>query len=203
MKIKTIFTDLDGVIRIWGSYLLDLEIKFNIPKNSISKILFSKNHLLPAITGKITYHKWFTAVAKNLNQKYEIENFNNFLEEFSMPSQNFNINKLILEKYKELFPLAKIVLVTNATSILETNLNKTIIPSYLDLIINSYDLGFAKPDKRFYLKALELANTDAKSSLFIDDHKINVDAAKKLGFKTIHFQDPNQCIKELEEYKSI
>ena len=45
--------------------------------------------------------------------------------------------------------------------------------------------------KRFDLKPVE--------SLFIDDNKRNIEAAKALGIRSIHFSSPQQLEKELKK----
>ncbi|KAJ7590949.1 pyrimidine 5-nucleotidase [Mycena floridula] len=46
----------------------------------------------------------------------------------------------------------------------------------------------AKPDPAFYHKALKLANvSDPSKCLFVDDNRRNIDAAKALGWRCVHF----------------
>ncbi len=51
----------------------------------------------------------------------------------------------------------------------------------------SYQLGVAKPDPKIYEHTLEKLGVCAEESLFIDDKQANIDAARKLGFKTMLF----------------
>ena len=61
----------------------------------------------------------------------------------------------------------------------------------------SFDLGCRKPDEEIYLKALKLAGAKPEDSLFIDDVMINIDTARSLGIKTIHYKDPQNLYDEL------
>ena len=54
-----------------------------------------------------------------------------------------------------------------------------------------------KPFHVFYQKLLDRYNVDPARSLFIDDNLRNVNAAKELGIKGIHFHSPDQLKKEL------
>lgn len=56
-----------------------------------------------------------------------------------------------------------------------------------------------KPFADIYLKLLDRYNVKAAEAIFIDDNGRNIDAAQKLGIKSIHFQNPEQLIKELRE----
>lgn len=64
-------------------------------------------------------------------------------------------------------------------------------------IVVSGDVGLAKPDPAIYGILLERAAAEAPRCLFIDDSPTNVQAAKELGFMTIHYQSPEQLAGEL------
>ncbi|MDP3948472.1 MAG: HAD family phosphatase [bacterium] len=50
-------------------------------------------------------------------------------------------------------------------------------------IIISSEVGITKPDKEIYLYALKKINSKPGESLFIDDSKINVEGAEKVGMQ--------------------
>lgn len=54
-----------------------------------------------------------------------------------------------------------------------------------------------KPFADIYMKLLDRYNVDAAEAIFIDDNGRNIDAAQKLGIKSIHFQNPEQLSLEL------
>jgi putative hydrolase of the HAD superfamily len=56
-----------------------------------------------------------------------------------------------------------------------------------DVLVWSFELGFAKPDPRIYRHALQKLGTDAEQALFLDDKKVNVDAALELGMQALEF----------------
>lgn len=49
----------------------------------------------------------------------------------------------------------------------------------------SWETGTAKPDPKIYKMLANKYNLDMKSCMFVDDKDFNINAAKKLGFKTI------------------
>jgi 2-haloacid dehalogenase len=55
-----------------------------------------------------------------------------------------------------------------------------------------------KPSLRFYQVLLDRYHLEPGKTLFIDDNKRNIEAAEKLGIRSIHFQSPAQLKKELE-----
>ena len=62
------------------------------------------------------------------------------------------------------------------------------------MIISGED-KLIKPDSAIYQLAIHRFDLDPKMTIFIDDKLVNVQAAKKNGFKTIHLIDPTK-IKE-------
>jgi 2-haloacid dehalogenase len=50
-------------------------------------------------------------------------------------------------------------------------------------------LPIVKPNPKIYEILLDRYNLEAESSLFIDDNAENIETAKKIGFKTVHFTD--------------
>ena len=50
----------------------------------------------------------------------------------------------------------------------------------------SHIIGYRKPDNRAYNIVLQENSLDASSTLFVDDRDENIEAAKKLGLKTLH-----------------
>ena len=56
-----------------------------------------------------------------------------------------------------------------------------------DVLVWSYQLHMAKPDPEIYRYALEKLGTRPEETLFIDDKRINTDAARKLGMTAFEF----------------
>jgi len=68
-----------------------------------------------------------------------------------------------------------------------------------EAFIWSYEEGFRKPDPRIYKVMLAKLNLPAEACAFVDDDLENVEAAKELGMRGIHFQAPEQLRKDLTE----
>ncbi len=56
---------------------------------------------------------------------------------------------------------------------------------YMDACYLSYELGYMKPDERFFRKVLEAEQTKPDEMLFVDDGRRNVEAAGRLGLHTL------------------
>jgi putative hydrolase of the HAD superfamily len=60
-------------------------------------------------------------------------------------------------------------------------------------------VGRIKPHADMFALAQERFGIDPAASTFIDDHRGNVEAARALGWRAIHFRDARQCAAELEQ----
>jgi putative hydrolase of the HAD superfamily len=56
-----------------------------------------------------------------------------------------------------------------------------------DVLAWSYQLHMAKPEPAIYSHVLKELGTTAEETLFLDDKRVNIQAAQALGFKTIQF----------------
>ncbi len=71
--------------------------------------------------------------------------------------------------------------------------------SYMDGTVFSYEYKVIKPEKEIYELLLNKFVLRAEETVFIDDRLENVEAAKSLGFKGIHFRNIEQVKAQLEE----
>ena len=70
-----------------------------------------------------------------------------------------------------------------------------------DAAVLSYELGLRKPETAIYLAALNAAGAVApEEAVFIDDLKVNVDAASALGINTIQLDRPEALKTRLESF---
>jgi len=72
-----------------------------------------------------------------------------------------------------------------------------------DVVYSSADIKSSKPSSESYLKTLKSLNAKPEETLFIDNLNSNIEAAEKLGIKSILFTNINQLKKELAEINVI
>ncbi len=70
-------------------------------------------------------------------------------------------------------------------------------------IVVSGEEKLIKPDPAFYQILLDRYDVKAENALFIDDNRDNIEAAKRIGFKTIHFTNPESLGQELVNLKVL
>ena len=66
-----------------------------------------------------------------------------------------------------------------------------------DGIVISGEEKLIKPDKKIFELMLDRYHLEAKNALFIDDNMNNIQAAKEMGFTTIHIQEKTDLKREL------
>jgi 2-haloacid dehalogenase len=63
-------------------------------------------------------------------------------------------------------------------------------------VISGFE-GVAKPDSRIFEVLLKRYDLDPEASVFVDDSKRNVEAARDLGFNVVHYASAHQLEREL------
>jgi putative hydrolase of the HAD superfamily len=58
-------------------------------------------------------------------------------------------------------------------------------------------VGIRKPDEGIYKIALEVTQRQPEECLFIDDRELNLECARQLRMRTIHYQDAAQLRRDL------
>jgi putative hydrolase of the HAD superfamily len=83
----------------------------------------------------------------------------------------------------------KVFLLTNAHyKVLDIKLKKTRIGRYFDATVTSFEIGYPKEMQEFWEKAEKRLGFEKEQSLFIDDTKAVLRAAKKFGIRYILYK---------------
>ena len=72
--------------------------------------------------------------------------------------------------------------------------------SYFDAFFSSCYLGVRKPDDGIYRRALSITHREPSECVFIDDRGLNLECAKELGMRTVHFKSARQLRENLAMY---
>lgn len=81
---------------------------------------------------------------------------------------------------------------------LEELLTNHKLHQYFDEIIISSQHKIIKPEQEIFSKALNMLDVQSNEAIFVDDREVNLDGARKLGIKTILFQNNEQFIEDLK-----
>jgi putative hydrolase of the HAD superfamily len=199
---KIILTDLDGVIRHWSSDAIhEKEIEGGFEPGFLYAICFEENLLLQVVTGKILDEDWRIRVQTQLAKSAHAS----FAKEMVALWTNaeVQIDKTIIEIYRDHFPRTKVILATNATSRLNQDLKKHGLENLFDGILNSSELGVAKPAHSFYNQALSIFGVGSDEVIYVDDSIKNVQSAQKLGIRSHCYQNHAQLVEFLAETQRI
>jgi HAD superfamily hydrolase (TIGR01509 family) len=74
------------------------------------------------------------------------------------------------------------------------------LPGYFHHNFPSHRVGMLKPDAGYFLHVIEVLGADAGRVLFIDDNRINVDAAARLGIVARHAVGIGGLVAALAEF---
>lgn len=68
-----------------------------------------------------------------------------------------------------------------------------------DEVVLSADIGIVKPNPEVYAYTLEKLGIKTSEAIFVDDRKVNVDAAEACGIRSLLFSNTETFIKEFEQ----
>jgi putative hydrolase of the HAD superfamily len=71
------------------------------------------------------------------------------------------------------------------------------LKKYFAVFFSSCYLGAKKPDEEIYVMALAISQRRPEECVFIDDRALNLEVPRRLGMKTIQFQNAAQLAKDL------
>jgi 2-haloacid dehalogenase len=103
----------------------------------------------------------------------------------------------IFKRLKELNKFPIYALTNWSTETFPIALERYPFLNWFDGIVVSGVEKMRKPALSFYQLLLDRYQLQASQTLFIDDNKRNIEAAKTLGIQTIHFMNPQQLQNEL------
>lgn len=181
--IKTILFDYAGVLTPVNNnfdFAKKHSKRFGLPAEEIMKITY-ENWSETAL-GKLECGIFWGEIAKKLNI--------NPNELRSLVIDTFPLDRRMIEIVKKAKKTHTTVLFSNQIKDwIEQVLNENNINNIFDHIINSYNVGARKPDKKIFFEAISRTGSRPEEILFIDDSLENIEAAKEIGINTIQFKN--------------
>jgi putative hydrolase of the HAD superfamily len=196
MTIQAVFFDLGGVIarteqpepRTRLAHSLGLSLA------GIEKLVFETESSQQASLGIISEDQHWQNIASSLGLPFT-EAGRLRTEFFAGDQVDFELVELMRDLRKKV----KVGLISNAWNGLRDWItNRKFADAFDDMVISA-EVGCAKPDARIYQIALRNLLVSPEESVFLDDMSRNVEAARKIGMRSIHFIQPEQAIGELKE----
>ncbi|MGA7796441.1 MAG: HAD family phosphatase [Candidatus Acidiferrales bacterium] len=145
-------------------------------------------------TGRITLDTYLQRTIFYRTRSFTREEFTDFI---SAQSAEFPDSRAVLS---DVAATGKYLLATINNEPLEINerrIREFNLRREFKAFFSSCYLGVRKPDEGIYKLALEVTQRDPQESIFIDDRELNLECAKQLGMRTIHFQNAAQLRQDL------
>jgi len=171
-----------------------LEKKLNARK--LKKYFTDNNFDLKIGSGKLNIKQAFKLLKKQFNLKIGYKDFyylysDIFWENTSM--KNFLENRLLDSGYR-LYMLSNV----DSSHINFIDNNFPYVKNVKKRVL-SYKVKTVKPEKKIFRELIKKYNILPEESIFIDDLKSNILAAKEFGFNTIHYTSHKKFLKEFNE----
>ncbi len=184
--IKTIFFDFDGVLTLdgSGSYTTCTNIQKRIPDVTFDHILKCyRVHHPKLLLGQTTHAAVWKDFCRCIGNDLDME----VLEE---AFRNTPMNEQMMELCKNLKKHYKLGIITdNSKERLDLLKEEMKLSDVFDVIVVSGETGVRKDSDETFIKALQLAGCSPEECIFIDNNASNLEAPKKLGWKTIFHDD--------------
>ncbi len=162
--------DLDGVVRLWPP------VDTGLPAGTIEAVAFELAHA--ALTGAMSDGAWREAIVARLATEFGTEPARVAVRAWSQVGA---LDVTVLELIRRVRSRTPVWLATNATSRLPMDLAALGLDQEVDGVVNSSEVGAAKPAEAFFRAAIGLAGPVA---LFVDDSPGHCEAASRLGLAT-------------------
>ncbi len=195
MTIRAIFFDLGGVI-VRTEYQAPRERlaeRLNMTYEDINKIVFESDTSRKASLGQISTDEHWEAVTRRL--KRPVSETRSIREEFFAGDV---ADRDLIGFIRSLRPRYKTGLISNAWPDMRDYVVENKFDDAFDSLIISAEVGVMKPEAKIYQIALDQLTVQANEAAFVDDMKVNVEAARALGMHGIIFQNPLQVKENLK-----
>lgn len=190
-RFGTLLVDFDGVIRLWPGTDRAVEERFGLPVGSLRAEAFSPMRLGDAIRGRVSDDAWRRGVAEALHARHPEADAFAAVEAWSASPGRIDRDTLSLLRRHE--PSGGIVLFTNATSRLDDDLAALGVRSAFRAVINSSEVGAAKPELGMFEAAIRTCGGDPERIAYVDDTLENVELGRSLGI-TGHRHRPDRSL---------
>ena len=201
--IKNIIFDLGGVL-VKLDKLRCIEAFTKIGHPDFGRVIneyFQEGFFMDYEKGSITTKEFRDKVRADMRTAVSDSEIDNAMAAFlpGIPNDKLDALKHYAKKYR-IFLLSN----TNPVAI-ETvkpmfQMGGQSMESYFEKMYLSYEMKCAKPDLKIFKMLIDDSGINPDETLFVDDSKVNLEAASELGIKTALMVQENNLINDLEPY---
>lgn len=191
--VEGLIIDLDGVIRHWDpSYYEEAEEHLGLPAGTITSVAFEDDRLARAMDGRTSFAEWCEEIGGAVAGLHGVEAA---LVAETWAEAGWRIDESVLDAVAAVRRVVPVALLSNASTNLLDDLQRSGITEAFDAIIGSAQVRAAKPSEAAFQAAATAIGVPLGRCLFVDDTLGHVEAARSLGMRAEVFTD----LESLEE----
>ncbi|MFH8750718.1 HAD family hydrolase [Streptomyces rimosus] len=187
-----VLCDFDGVVNLWDpDGMTALDRSWGLAEGTLAAVAFEAGLLEAAVTGRLSDEQWRRRVAEGLAPVCGSAGRARDLAA-AWSALTGRVDTEVVALLAALRGTVPVVLVSNATTRLETYLAAVGLAEAFDAVVSSARIGVAKPDPRVFTTAAGRAGAEPRRCLFVDDSLGNVTAARAVGMAGLHYRHIGQ-----------
>jgi len=195
MTIKAVIFDLAGVVllTVKGTFNSMLSERLGARIEDVARVMNDAVNDQWDI-GEISDDEFYTHLLTELQQPLEKKSI---LADFVF--NDFYIDREMLDFIHSLHKTYQTALLTNFPAHVHEFMRiKWHTEGAFDHVIASCDVKLLKPDPRIYHLTLDQLSCQPGEAIFVDDREANVQAAEAMGIRSVHFQNYEQGVRDIE-----
>lgn len=195
MAVRAVLFDVGGVI-VRTEYQAPREHlaeRLNMTYEDLVQLVFESETSRQASIGKLTVEAHWATLTKRLSRP--VSESAALREEFFAGDI---LDRDLVDYIRSLRPHLKTGVVSNAWPDSREYLVRNHLDDAFDVLVISAEVGMMKPDPHIFELALKQLGVPAEEAAFVDDTRVNVEAASRMGIRGILFKNPKQMRTDLE-----
>jgi putative hydrolase of the HAD superfamily len=180
-QVDGLIIDLDGVIRHWDpTHIPGVEERLGLPSGALGGIAFAEERLARAMDGRLAFESWCEEIGAEVAAAHGCDAAA-VAEAWSEAGWDVDLEMVdLVGAVRAVVPVA---LLSNASTRLLADLERSGIADAFDAVVGSADLGAAKPARGAFQAAADAIGVPLERCLFVDDTAGHVEAARALGVR--------------------
>jgi putative hydrolase of the HAD superfamily len=189
-KAGALLLDFDGVLRHFDPSVVEsVERGHGLPPGAVHESALAWHRLQPVITGEHSHEVWLDGIAYDLGALVGQVRAQSAVAGWRAYRGEVVVEVLTFVREARAAGLP-VGLATNATSLLDADLDSLGLTDEFDAVINSSVLGTPKPTGEFFTAACLAVRTPPARCLFVDDDDRNVRGARAAGLSAYRWTSP-------------
>lgn len=196
-KIKTLFCDLGGVLLTNGWDTSSRKKAAELfgydfdEAETRHRLLFGDYEI-----GDLSLDEYLHYVIFNHPRKFTLEEYKKFMYSQSKPLAGM---LPLIQSVREKYDLKIVVVSNEGRDLTDYRIRTFDLEKFIDIFVVSCFVGVKKPDKRIFKIAMDVAQVEPDTILYLEDRELFVEIANDLGIRAIHHSDLATTTKLLHE----